>query len=125
MRGKLNSKEDLQVDAVWLPPEEVDVLNMQELMIKGEKTMSSNRFVLTSSEYDLLCKIARKSGMDCWFKLDQDKSGGDFVRDAESGKRLSIRAGVKDLVDGLTIVDVEEFSCEETLTLVQFLGALI
>jgi len=61
--------------------------------------------VLVSDEYDLLCKIARKTGMDCWFSI-VCKNGKDYVRDLEEQKTISLRTGVKDLIEGMTDEDV-------------------
>ena len=87
--------------------------------------MNGNNTLLTSSEYDLLVKVAKKSKMDCWFSLQQDKNGYDYVLDVESGKKLTLKEGVKDLVDGLCVTNLDCLNNEEMLTFLQLLGALI
>ena len=42
---------------------------------------------LSSEEYNLLTKIARKSKMDCWFLIKQTKKGEDYVYDLENSKK--------------------------------------
>lgn len=56
---------------------------------------------LNSEEYDLLTKIAEKSKMDCWFLIKQTKKGEDYVYDLEEGKRLSLRTGIRQLMEGI------------------------
>ena len=84
----------------------------------------NDNFMMTKSEYELILKIARKSKMDCWFRLETSKDGSDYVRDAESGKVISLCEGLKTLVDGLTEVDLKNLTHEEMLTFLQLLGAL-
>lgn len=56
---------------------------------------------LTDKQFDLLCSIANKSGMDCWFCLDSNKQGDSFVYDLEERKRISLKRGLLDLLDGI------------------------
>ena len=56
---------------------------------------------LTNDEYNVLNKIARKTGMDCWFEIRQDGLGIDYVWDLEERKRMCLRTGVAMLVEGL------------------------
>ena len=56
---------------------------------------------LSQQEYDVLNKIARKTKMDCWFYIKQDKNGTDYVYDLEEQKRLCLKSGVGLLVEGL------------------------
>lgn len=57
---------------------------------------------LSTEEYNVLCKIARNTKMDCWFMIEQGKNGHDFVRDIEEGKRLTLQEGVRELQEGMT-----------------------
>ena len=55
--------------------------------------------ILTADQYGVLEKIAKNTGMDCWFCIQQDSSG-DYVYDLEEGKRMSIREGIRLLAEG-------------------------
>ena len=80
---------------------------------------------LTALEYDTLSFIAQKSKMDCWFCLVQDKNQNDYVLDLENRKRMSIRQGVKQLVDGMTEQDWEILTREQSFAIVKLLGYCI
>lgn len=56
---------------------------------------------LNSEEYDLLTKIAEKSKMDCWFLIKQTKKGEDYVYDLENSKKISLRTGIRQLMEGI------------------------
>lgn len=56
---------------------------------------------LTQVEYDLLNKIARKTKTDCWFNIEQDKNGEDYVHDLEEGKKLPLDKGVVQLLEAI------------------------
>lgn len=56
---------------------------------------------LNSEEYDLLTKIAEKSKMDCWFLIKQTKKGEDYVYDLENSKKISLRTGIRLLMEGI------------------------
>ena len=58
-------------------------------------------FTLSNDEYNVLNKIACKTKMDCWFYIEQDKSGVDYVRDLEEEQRLSLKDGITQLVEGI------------------------
>ena len=60
---------------------------------------------LTSEEYNVLNKIATKTKADCWFVLEQDEYGTDYVHDLEENENLS-------LVDGVSML-MEAIDCEE------------
>ena len=61
--------------------------------------------MLTQDQYDVVEKIARKSGMDCWFSIKQDAVGNDSVYDLESKRTLPLRAGIEELAEGVTSYD--------------------
>ena len=56
---------------------------------------------LTDCEYKVLSKVARKTGSDCWFVLNQDCHGVDYVIDREESKRMCLRTGVRILMDSI------------------------
>ena len=68
------------------------------------------KVTLTNSETDVLEKIAKRSKMDCWFKVNDDLS----VRERD----------VKTLVEGITPHDVETLSPNEVVTLTNALYKL-
>ena len=76
---------------------------------------------LSDEQYNVLCKIAEKSKMDCWFYIKQHKRGNhageDYVFDLENNKAISLRRGVKELIDGITEQDLEYLTDEEIRTL--------
>lgn len=57
--------------------------------------------VLSETEHQVLCKIARKTRMDCWFDIRQDFFKRDYIYDLEERKRLSLSNGIKQLVEDL------------------------
>lgn len=54
---------------------------------------------LTGEQADVLDKIARASGMDCWFSVGDDNS---YVYDPEENEKLSLKEGIQDLYEGMT-----------------------
>ena len=62
---------------------------------------------LTSDEYKVLSKVARKTGCDCWFVLKQDNHGVDYVYDLEESRRMCLKTGVSILA--------ESIDCQENL----------
>lgn len=68
------------------------------------------KVTLTNSETDVLEKIAKRSKMDCWFKVNDNLS----VRERD----------IKTLVEGITPYDVETLSPNEVVTLTSALYKL-
>lgn len=66
--------------------------------------------ILTNSETNVLEKIAKRSKMDCWFKVNDDLS----VRERD----------IKTLVEGITSYDVETLSPNEVVILTSVLSKL-
>ena len=60
---------------------------------------------LTDDQYNVLLKIAQKTHMDCWFDIRTDKENVDYIYDVENNKRISLRSGIRELLEG---VDSEE-----------------
>ena len=56
---------------------------------------------LTAAQYGVLDKIARRTKMDCWFLIKQDKNGDDYVYDLEEGASIELADGVNGLMEGL------------------------
>jgi hypothetical protein len=62
---------------------------------------------LTDYEFNVLSKVSRKTGSDCWFVLKQDCHGTDYVYDWEERRRMCLKTGVGLLAEG--------FDCQENL----------
>jgi len=62
--------------------------------------------VLTTDEWNVLCRLARVSKMDCWFVL---RSNGrhDWCYDAEEHVALSLRRAIGWMQEGLTQDDID------------------
>ena len=60
---------------------------------------------LTAAQYNVLNKIARRTKMDCWFLLRQDKKGNDYVFDIEECASIELRDGVIGLLEGLDCLE--------------------
>ncbi len=86
-------------DLVDPPKEEPDPI------IKG--------FTLSEKEYNLLDKIASQSKMDCWFIIKQSKTGEDYVFDLEENKKMSLRKGIAQLIDGISDMYSEYLTGDE------------
>ena len=56
---------------------------------------------LTAAQYGVLNKIARRTKMDCWFLIKQDKNGDDYVYDLEEGASIELADGITGLMEGL------------------------
>lgn len=80
---------------------------------------------LTCEEYRILVKLARVSGIDCWFYLKQNNKGEWYVFDLEERKRMSLRRGVKILVEGLIDLNFNTLTRDEFCMLSRLLGNLI
>lgn len=68
---------------------------------------------LTNDEYNVLSKVARKTGSDCWFALKQDHHGIDYVYDLEEGKRMCLKTGVSILADSIDCQENFDNCCLE------------
>ena len=80
---------------------------------------------LNHDEYELLTKIAEKSKMDCWFLIKQTKKGEDYVYDLEEGKRLSLRTGIRQLMEGIDSMYDMYFEGNERDIMISLLSRLI
>ena len=80
---------------------------------------------LSSEEYDLLNKIARKSKMDCWFSIRQTKKGDDYIYDLENGKRLSLATGIYQLMVGIEGMYDMYFNESEYVIIINLLLSLL
>lgn len=60
---------------------------------------------LTDEEYKVLSKVARKTGLACWFIIKQDCHGTDYIYDCEEGKRMCLKTGVSMLAESIDCQD--------------------
>jgi hypothetical protein len=60
---------------------------------------------LTTKQYAVLNKIARRTKMDCWFLIKQDQNGDDYVYDLEEGASIELADGINGLMEGLDCVE--------------------
>ena len=60
---------------------------------------------LTELEYNTVNLLATRSKMDCWFMLETDKQGNDYVFDLEENKKLALKEGIGIMYEGLTDLD--------------------
>lgn len=56
---------------------------------------------LSTDEYNALDKIATATKMDCWFLIEQDSYGNDFIHDLENNVNLTLEEGLAQLADGI------------------------
>lgn len=82
---------------------------------------------LTTAEYAVLNKIARRTKMDCWFCIKQTQTRQDYVFDLEEEIDLDLSMGVGYLMEGLDCPENIE-SCDlnwiEKSVLVELLKTL-
>lgn len=57
--------------------------------------------ILTNEEYNLLNNITSQTKTDCWFCLETDEKGFDYVTDLENGCKLSIKTAVEQLNEAI------------------------
>jgi hypothetical protein len=76
---------------------------------------------LNSKEFELLTRIAEQSKMDCWFCIKQTKKGEDYVYDLENGKRMSLRTGIYQLMEGIEDMYDEYFEEQDYETMILLL----
>ena len=84
--------------------------------------------LLKDKEYRVLNKIAHNTKMDCWFSIKAGKRDGcsyDYVFDIENHKRMSLKRGIKELIEGVTEEDILELTEDEKFVLVGLLNNLI
>lgn len=78
------------------------------------KTKSKLDLSLGESEVKLLQRLARLSKMDCWFDMQED--GKVFDLENES-KQTSTKHACRQLLDGLSMEDLEHLNNNEMYTL--------
>ena len=71
--------------------------------------MRKYRIRLTDDEYKVLQRITRKTHTDYWFWIDTDEDGFDCVRDLDTGRKITLRTGVKWLCEGVGWMKAEDW----------------
>ena len=80
---------------------------------------------LTNEEYNLLQKISSNSKMDCWFDLRQTKVGEDIVYDLENNKRMSLKQGISQLLEGIEGIEKDYLDFDSAIILINLLRKLL
>lgn len=70
---------------------------------------------ITNEEYNFLMDLSSRTKMDCWFSIETDPDGNDFVLDLENDEPLSLHEGIAQLFDGVIDEDIDAFSTEESM----------
>lgn len=71
---------------------------------------------LTNEEYNVLNHITSATKTDCWFSLETDKDGNDYVYDLEEDCEMTMQDAVSQLYEGvefMTLNDWEELGIED------------
>ena len=70
---------------------------------------------LTDQEYNFLMELSARTKMDCWFWIETDDDGNDFVLDLENDEVLPLHEGIAQLFDGVIEDDINDFNAEELM----------
>lgn len=71
---------------------------------------------LTDDEYNVLNHITSATKTDCWFSLETDKDGNDYVYDLEECCEMTLQDALSQLYEGIefmTFNDWEELGVDE------------
>lgn len=81
-----------------------------------------------NEEYNVLNKIASKTGMDCWFYICTNDDGDDVILDLENNDEvMQIEEAILTLLDGidcLGILHLCDLSKDELITLCNLLSSI-
>lgn len=80
---------------------------------------------LSEDEANLLMKIAALTKMDCWFSIRSNKQGLDYVYDLESRRRMSLRSGVRLLLEGAALLCGQLLSHDECVVMLGLTAKLL
>ena len=70
---------------------------------------------LTNQEYNFLMELSARTKMDCWFWIETDDDGNDFVLDLENDEALPLHEGIAQLFDGVIEDDINNFNAKELI----------
>lgn len=82
------------------------------------------RDLLTDYETRVLNNIARKTGQDGWFCINQNKQDNDRVYDKKNNKSLPLKKGIKLLMEEINFDIFEALTNVEKWTLTCLLADL-
>lgn len=82
------------------------------------------RNLLTDYETRVLANIARKTGQDSWFCINQNKQDNDRVYDKKNNKSLPLKKGIKQLMEEIDFDIFEALTNVEKWTLTCLLADL-
>lgn len=68
---------------------------------------------ITNDEYNFLMLLSSRTKMDCWFTIETDLDGNDFVFDLENSEPLPLHEGIGMLFEGVINEDIENFNTVE------------
>lgn len=71
------------------------------------------KYNLTTNEYNALQHITSINKMDSWFSIRQTNKGEDYIYDLEERKRISLKAALEYIHDGLLEEDFWELLPKE------------
>lgn len=69
----------------------------------------------------ILDRVARKTGMDCWFCLRYTEKSGWYVFDLENREHISVTKAIKDFYDGIVPPLNQYITKKEAIILNDFL----
>lgn len=84
--------------------------------------------LLKDKEYKVLNKIAHNTKMDCWFLIKtgrHDSCSYDYVFDIENHKRMSLKQGIRELIEGVNEEDIFNLTEDEKVIFIGILSQLI
>ena len=64
---------------------------------------------LTDEEYNVLNHITSVTKTDCWFSLETDEDGNDYVYDLEEGCEMTLQDAVSLLYEGVEFMTFDDW----------------
>lgn len=88
-----------------------------------KKVTNDKPIRLTTEEYNLLNDITSQTKTDCWFWLEEDEEGFDYVQDGENGCKLEWKDALEQLNEAI-IPDLLKITNEEIEVYISLLKKL-
>ena len=70
---------------------------------------------LTDQEYNFLMDLSARTKMDCWFDIETDTEGEDFVLDLENYETMPLHRGIEKLFENLIEDTIDAFESNELM----------